>query len=69
MKHYRPSQVALAVKNPPGKAEHRETQFQSLGLEDPLEEDMQPTPVLLPGGPCEQRSLAAAVHRVAKSGR
>ena len=29
----------------------------SLGWEDPLEEDMQPTPVLLPGESHGQRSL------------
>ena len=28
-----------------------------LGLEDPLEKEMQPTPVFLPGGYHEQRSL------------
>ena len=27
----------------------QETQVQSLGREDPLEKDMQPTPVFLPG--------------------
>ena len=29
-----------AVKNPPARQEIQETQVQSLGLEDPLEEDM-----------------------------
>ena len=33
-------------------------QAQSLGREDPLEEEMQPTPVFLPEKSDEQRSLA-----------
>ena len=37
--------------------ETQETQVQSLGQEDPLEEGMQPTPVLLPGESHGQRSL------------
>ena len=36
----------------------QETQVQSLGQEDPLEEEVQPTPVLLPGESHGQRSLA-----------
>ena len=36
----------------------QETQVQSLGWEDPLEEEMQPTPVFLPGKSQRQRSLA-----------
>ena len=35
----------------------RETQFQSLGREDPLEKDMVPTPVFLPGESHGRRSL------------
>ena len=35
----------------------QETQVQSLGQEDPLEKEMQPTLGLLPGKPHEQRSL------------
>jgi len=35
----------------------RETQVQSLGQEDPLEEEMAPTPVFLPGESHGQRSL------------
>ena len=39
-----------------------------LGQEDPLEEGAwQPTPVFLPGESHEQRSLAAAVHRLTQS--
>ena len=36
----------------------QETQVQSLGQEDPLEEGMAPTPVFLPGEFHEQKSLA-----------
>ena len=34
-----------------------ETQARSLGREDPLEKEMAPTPVLLPGKSCGWRSL------------
>ena len=44
------------VKNPPAVEESQETQVQSLGQEDPLEEA---TPVFLPGESHEQRSLMA----------
>ena len=37
--------------------ETQETWVQSLGREDPLEEGMQATPVLLPGESHRQRSL------------
>ena len=36
----------------------QETQAQSLGLDDPLEKEMQPTPVFLSGEFHRQRSLA-----------
>ena len=52
------------VKNPPAK---QETQVQSLGQEDRLEEGMEPIPLFLPGESHGQRSLVAAVHGVAKS--
>ena len=42
------------VKNLPAL---RETWVQSLGQEDPLEEEMAPTPVFLPGESHGQRSL------------
>ena len=42
-------------------------QVQSLGGEDPLEEEMEPTPVFLPGESHGQRNLVAIVHSVAKS--
>ena len=38
--------------------ETQETRVQSLGWEDPLEEEMQPTPVFLPGNFHGQSSLA-----------
>ena len=38
--------------------ETQETQVQSLGHEDPLEEEMAPTPVFFPGKSQGQRSLA-----------
>ena len=36
----------------------QETQVRSLGWEDALEEEMEPTPVFLPGESHEQRILA-----------
>ena len=38
------------VKNPPASAGAEEMWVRSLGGEDPLEEESQPTPVSLPGG-------------------
>ena len=59
-----------AVKNP---LVMQETRVQSLGWEDPLEEEMAThssilasTPVFLPGKFHGQRSLAGLVHGVAK---
>ena len=48
------SLVAQLVKNPPAM---QETWVGFLSWEDPLEEGMQPTPVLLPGESHGQRSL------------
>ena len=53
-----------AVKNPPSM---QETWVQSLGRENPLEEDMAATPDFLPGESHGQRSLALQVHVVAES--
>ena len=47
--------VAQELKN---FLEMQETQVQSLGWEDPLEEEMQSAPVFLPGESHGQRSLA-----------
>ena len=44
-------------ESPPAVQELQEIWVQSLGWEDPLEEDMQPTPVFLPGEASVQRSL------------
>ena len=55
------------VKNPLAMQEPQETQVRSLGREDPLEESMTTTSVLLPGESNEQMSLADTVHRVTKS--
>ena len=44
-------------KDPPAIWEMQETQVQSLGQEDHLEEDVETTPVLLPGESHGQRSL------------
>ena len=43
------------VKNLPATLE---TQVQSLGQEDPLEKEMEPTPAFLPGKSHGQKSLA-----------
>ena len=53
LKHF-PSLVAQMVKNLPTMWE---TQVRSLGWEDPLQKQWQPTPVLLPGKPHGQRSV------------
>ena len=57
--------VAQTVKNPPAM---QETWVQSLGREDPLEKEWQPTPVFIPGESHGQRSLEGHKgHRVIKS--
>ena len=50
--------MAQQVKNLPAVQETRETRVRSLGQEDPWRRKWQPTPVLLPGEPHEQRSLS-----------
>ena len=58
------------IKNPLAMQETQEIWVWSLGLENPLEEAWQPTPVLLPGESHEQRSLVGYGpwgHRVTKS--
>ena len=55
------------VKNPPAMQEKQETRVQSLGWEDPLEDGMQSTPVVLLGASPGQRSLGATVQRVENS--
>ena len=46
IKSYLASLVAQTIKRLPAV---RETRVRSLGWEDPLEKEMQPTPILLPG--------------------
>ena len=53
-----PNMVPRAVKNLPAMQETQEMQIRSLGWEDPLERNRQPTPVFLPGESHGQRSLA-----------
>ena len=55
------------VKNPTVIQEPQEMWVQFLGLEDPLEEGMQPTTVFLPKNPIYRRALWATDHRVSKS--
>ena len=45
----------------------QETQVRFLGWEGPTEEEMQPTPVFLPGEPHGQSSLAGYNPRVTES--
>ena len=55
------------IKNPPAMQETQEAWVLALGREDPLEEEMQPTPVFLPGESRGQRSLVGCSmgsHRV-----
>ena len=47
--------------------ETQEMWIWSLGREDPVEEEMEPTAVFLPGESHGQRSLEDTVHEVAKS--
>ena len=52
------SQVALVVKNPPPMQETQEMKVQSLGREDPMEEETATTPVIVPGKSPGQRRRA-----------
>ena len=45
------------VKNSSAMQERQEMRVQSLGQEEPLEKERQPTPVFLPGKPHGQRGL------------
>ena len=60
--------MAQRVKNPPAVQETQETQVQSLGWEDPLEEEM-PTHsrILAWRIPMDRGAWRATVHRVTKS--
>ena len=59
--------VRSLVKNLPVMQEMQETQVWSMGQEEPLEEEMQPIPVFLPGKSHGQRAQRATVRGVAKS--
>ena len=50
--------MAQEVKNLPTTQEMQEMRVRSLGQEDPLEKEGQPTPVFLPGISYGQRNLA-----------
>ena len=58
------SQAALVVKN---LLPMLETQVQSLGWEDPLEEGMQPTPIMCLENPLDRGAWHTTVHRVTQS--
>ena len=65
---YQASQVALVVKNPPTVQETAETHVQSLGREDPLQQDMAThSSVLGLENPMDRGTWWATVHRAAKS--
>ena len=57
--------MAQAVKKLPAM---QKTWIQSLGEEDPLEKEWQPTPVFLPRESHGQRSLAGYSHGVTRVG-
>ena len=61
------TQVAQVVKDPPAMQEAQETQVRSLPQEEPLEEEVAPTPVFLPGKSHRQKSLAGYSPWGAKS--
>ena len=61
--HIAESQVVLMVKNLPANAGN--IRVQSLGQKNPVEEEMETTPVSLPGESHGQRRLA--VHGVEKN--
>ena len=55
------------VKNPPANAEMQEAWVQSLGQEDPVEEDRQPPPVSCLKNPMDRVAWKTAIHKVATS--
>ena len=58
--------MAQRVKSPLAMQGTQEMRVRSLGWEDPLEEEMAPTPVFLPGKSHGQRGLVGSVHAVPK---
>ena len=61
------SQAAPVIKNLPARQGMQETQVQPLGQEDPLEGEMQLTPVSLAEKLHGQRSLRATAYEATKS--
>jgi len=59
--------MTQGIKNSPAMQETQEIQVQSLGQEDPLEKEMQPTPVFLPEKSHGQRSLEGCIMGPQKS--
>ena len=58
----------MQVQNSPAMQQRQETQFLSLGQEDPLEEEMATTPVFLLDNPMDREDIwQATVHGVSKS--
>ena len=57
------------VKNPPANAGMQEAWVQSLGQEDPVEEDRQPPPVSCLKNPMDRVAWKTTIHSVAKSQR
>ena len=58
------SQVAQWVKDPPGVQETQEMWVQSLGREDPLEDDMATHSSILAAQSMDRGTWSATIHRV-----
>ena len=58
--------MAQRVNNLPTMKELQETQFQSLGREDPLEEGTQFTPIFLKENPKDRGAWWTMVHMVSE---
>ena len=58
--------MVLVVKDSPASAGDIRNAHSILGWEDPLEKEMAPTPVFLPGKSHGQRGLVGSVHAVPK---
>ena len=59
--------MSQRVKNPPAMQETQEMWVQSLGQEDPLEEEMATIPVFFLKNPINRGAWWATVHGVTKS--
>ena len=67
MCHILPTSYSLVAQTVKCLSTMRETWVQSLGQEDLLEKEMQPTPVFLPGKIPWTEDPSGLVHRLAKS--